>query len=123
MKFNKDYSWVKIEGDVATLGVTKEAAKQVQEFVFVMLPKVGNMIKKDEVYVTLEAVKWSGHLTSPVTGEVVEANQVLFDEPALINRNPFDSWIVKIKLSDKTELDDLMNEDEALIYYQEKTRG
>ncbi len=120
MKFNKDYSWVKIEDEVATLGIVKEAANQVQEFVFIMLPQVGRVIKKDEVYVTLEAVKWSGHLTSPVSGEIIEVNQMLFDEPSLINKNPYDSWIVKIKMSDKAELEELMSEEEAMVYYQKK---
>jgi len=90
-------SWAKISGDTATIGITEESAKKVKEFVFIKLPKKGDKIKKGEKYVSLEAVKWSGHLTSPVSGEVIDVNESLEDNPSKLNKNP-DTWIVKLKI-------------------------
>jgi len=118
--YNKDYSWVKIEGDIAIVGVIDSAAKKVKEFVFVNLPEKGKKIKQGETYVSLEAVKWSGHLSSPVSGEIVEVNEKLFDEPSLINRDPYGCWIMKVKMSNKEELKMLMNAKEALEWLKEK---
>jgi glycine cleavage system H protein len=107
--YNNDYSWVKIEGDVATLGITKTACDKVQEFVFVKLPEKSQQIKKGETYVSLEAIKWSGHLSSPLSGEVVEVNEDIFDEPSMINEDPYGKgWIAKIKMKDISEKDDLI---------------
>ncbi len=118
--YSKDYSWVKVDGNDAWLGIIDESAKQVEEFIFIMLPEVGKVLKKDDVYVSLEAVKWSGQLTTPLAGEVVEVNQALFDNPSQINQNPYDCWIAKIKLSNKDEIEELMSAAEAQKFYQEK---
>ncbi len=120
LKYNKDYSWVKIEGDTATLGIIKPGAEKVKEFVFIMLPEKGKKVKKGEKYASLEAVKWSGQLSSPVTGEVTEVNNPLFDEPSKINEDAYKNWIAKIKIEDKEELDDLMNSKKAEEFYKEK---
>ena len=106
LKHDGNYSWVKIEGDTATIGLIKEEVDKAKEFVFVQLPEKGEKLKKGERYLALEAVKWSGEIESPVTGEVVEVNDDLFDEPATINNDPYgEGWIAKVKLSDKNELD------------------
>ena len=107
--YTKDNSWVKIEGDIAIIGVTEPAAKQVKEFVFINLPKKGEQILKGSTYVSLESVKWSGHLQSPVSGEIIDVNEALFDEPSKINKDPYGSWIMKVKLSNKDELKDLLS--------------
>ncbi len=120
LKYNQDYSWVKIEDDVAVLGVIDKAAKQVEEFVFVMLPEVGKRIIKDEVYLNLEAIKWSGHLTSPISGEVIEVNMDVFNEPSKINENSYQNWLVKVKITDKSELEQLIDADQAKEFYQKK---
>lgn len=107
--YNNDYSWVKLEDDVATLGIIKPACDKIEEFVFVKLPEKGQKIKKGEVYVSLEAIKWSGHLSSPFTGEIIEVNEEIFDEPGKINEDPYGKgWIAKIKLSNKEEKDELI---------------
>ncbi len=94
-----DDSWVKEEGDIVVVGVNKDAASKVKEFVFVKLPEKGKDIKKGEEYVSLEAVKWSGHLESPVEGEIVEVNDTVSDDPSLINKDPEGKgWIMKVKL-------------------------
>jgi len=106
--YTKDNSWVKIEGDIAVVGVTELATKQVKEFVFIQLPKKGEQILKGKTYVSLESVKWSGHLQSPISGEITEVNEALFDEPSKINKDSYGSWIMKVKLSNKDELNDLL---------------
>lgn len=110
--YNKDYSWVKVKDDIAIVGIIEPAAKKVQEFVFIKLPEKDKEITKGEVYVSLEAVKWSGHLSSPVSGKIIEVNEDLFDEPSEINKNPYESWIMKVKLSNKEELKELSKNQE-----------
>ncbi len=122
LKYNKDYSWVRIEGDTAILGIIGPAAKKVNEFVFIMLPEKGKKIKKGEKYVSLEAVKWTGHLSSPVTGEIIEVNTILFDEPSKINEDGYKNWIAKIKMKNKEELNELINSEEAIKFYKEKLK-
>lgn len=117
LKYNEDNSWVKVEDDTVMVGVVGSAAKKVKEFVFIKLPEKGEKIKKGEEYVSLEAVKWTGHLSSPVSGEIVEVNEKLFDEPSRINEDPYGSWIMKVRLSDRRELDKLMDAKKAKEYY------
>ncbi len=114
LKYNNDYSWIKIENNIATIGVIEKSAKKVEEFVFAMLPSVGDELKIGDTYITLEAVKWSGHLKSPVSGKVIEVNDAIFENPSLINSDPYGSWIVKVEID---EIDELINCNEAIEYY------
>lgn len=120
LKYTKDYSWVRIEKNTATIGIVEPAAKKVQEFVFIQLPEKNKKIKKGETYVSVEAIKWSGHLTSPLTGEIIEVNQSLFDEPSKINKDPYNNWIMKVKLEDENETKDLLDSKEAQKIYEKK---
>jgi glycine cleavage system H protein len=96
------------------LGIIEPAASKVKEFVFIQLPEIGEEFKKGDTYVSLEAVKWSGHLSIPVSGKVLEVNENLFDEPGIINQDPYEKgWMVKIKISDKSEADELLNSEEV----------
>jgi glycine cleavage system H protein len=107
--YDNDYSWVKISQEEATLGIVQSAASKVQEFVFVDLPERGQKIKKGDTYASLEAVKWSGHLSSPLSGEVTDVNDKAFDEPGIINQDPYgQGWLVKIRLSDPEEKKELL---------------
>jgi glycine cleavage system H protein len=99
-----EQSWVRVDGEFAFVGINEEAAKKVKEFVFIMMPELNKEIKKGEDYVSVEAVKWSGHIKSPVSGVVVEVNEELYDEPSKINESPYDSWIMKVKLNDAKEI-------------------
>ena len=117
LRYNKDYLWVQIDKDVATVGVVGPAAKNVKEFVFIKLPEKGKKTKKGETYVSLEAVKWSGHLSSPVSGDIVDVNESLFNEPSKINTDPYKSWIMKVRLSDLNELNDLVSAEDAKKMY------
>jgi len=112
--FDEKESWVSIDSDIATIGITKDSAEKVKEFVFIDLPKKGKTIKKGEVYVSLEAVKWSGHIESPLSGEIVEVNERLFDQPSLINNSPYDSWIIKLRLSNPQEKASLLTYEQRI---------
>jgi glycine cleavage system H protein len=102
--YDDNYTWIQLHEDTISVGIVKPAADLVKEFVFIQLPKVNTKIKRGEVYVSVEAVKWSGHMKSPVSGTIVEVNDSLFDEPSKINKEPYKEWIAKIKLSDNSEL-------------------
>jgi glycine cleavage system H protein len=102
--YDDQYTWIKMEEKLVSVGIVKPAADLVKEFVFIQLPKKGQKIKKGEVFVSVEAVKWSGHMRSPVTGTIEEVNDKLFDDPSLINKNPYQEWIVKIKVEHPEEL-------------------
>jgi glycine cleavage system H protein len=118
LKYNTDNSWIKIEDNIATIGMIPLACEKVKEFVFIQLPEKEKMITKGENYVSLEAIKWSGHLSSPLSGKIIEVNESLFDEPIKINQDPYGSWIIKIQIGDKAEIDELMQYEDAKRYYE-----
>ncbi len=120
LKYSKDYVWLKKENDVVVLGVVKPGVEQVEEFVFVMLPEKEKQLQKGDVCISLEAVKWSGEITTPVSGKVVDVNMDVFNNPSLLNKDPYKNWLIKIAITDEKELTQLMNANEALLYYQEK---
>jgi len=108
--FTADHEWLKIEGDVATVGITDYAQSQLGDVVFIELPKVGRQIKKAEAVAVVESVKAASDVYAPVTGEVVAANDALVAEPAQVNTDAAAAWFFKIKLADKAELEGLMDE-------------
>ncbi|HPQ81267.1 MAG TPA: glycine cleavage system protein GcvH [bacterium] len=110
LMYTKEHEWVKIEGDVATIGVTEYAAGQLGDIVYAELPPEGEEVTKDETFGVLESVKAVSDCYSPVTGKVLEANSVLADNPETVNEDPFgDGWMVRIEMSDKSETEDLMD--------------
>ncbi len=114
LRYNRDYSWIKVEGETAILGVIKPAADKVKEFVFIKLPKKGEKLSRGDTYVTLEALKWSGHLSTPVSGEIIEVHEELFDNPAMINKDPYgEGWIAKVKLENPEETKKLLDSSQA----------
>ena len=116
--FTDDHEWISLEGDIATLGVTKHAAEQLGDVVFVELQDAGDTFDKGDAIGVVESVKAASDIYAPVSGEIVEANAKLGDEPALINQSPEgDAWLYKIKISDKSQFDDLLDADayQALI--------
>lgn len=120
--YNKDSSWIKIEDNIATIGVIEPIAKVLKEFLFIKLPDE-NKIKKGEIYVSLETLKWSGHLTSPLSGNVIEVNESLYDEPNKINENPYKSWIMKIEIADKEEIEKLFEPEEIVSWLDKTLKG
>jgi glycine cleavage system H protein len=112
LKYTKDHEWAKIEGQVVTVGITDYAQGQLGDVVYLDLPEVGAEVKQDETFGTIEAVKAVSDLFSPVTGIVIEVNSALADQPETVNRDPYaEGWMVKIKLSNPSELDDLLDAD------------
>ena len=113
LKYTKDHEWAKLEDGVITIGITDYAQGELGDVVFVELPSVGDEVAKDDTFGTIEAVKAVADLFSPVTGEVVEVNEALADQPDIVNSDPYDQgWMVKIKLSAASEWDDLMSVDD-----------
>ncbi len=111
LKFSKEHEWVKMDGDVATIGVTEYAQEQLGDVVFVELPGVGNTVSQGDESGVIESVKAASDVYAPLDGEVVEVNGKLEDEPGLVNSDPQgDGWFMKLKLSDKSQLDGLMDE-------------
>ena len=111
IRYTEDHEWVRVDGDIATVGITTHAQEQLGDIVFIELPDVGRTFaQKDEAGV-IESVKAASELYAPVSGEIVETNAAIVDDPALVNRDPMgEGWFVKIRLSDAGELDGLMDE-------------
>jgi glycine cleavage system H protein len=109
--FTTDHEWLRIEGDVATVGITDYAQSQLGDVVFVELPKVGRTLKKGEAAAVVESVKAASDVYAPISGEVLEANDELVAEPALVNSDAAGkAWFFKIRIADKSELGGLMDE-------------
>lgn len=111
LKFTADHEWLKIEGDIATIGITDYAQGQLGDVVFVELPKAGRKVKKGEAAAVVESVKAASDIYAPLTGEIVEVNATLAAEPGLVNSDPDNrAWFFKLKIADTGELDGLMDE-------------
>lgn len=110
-KYTEEHEWVRVEGDVATVGITQYAQEQLGDVVFVEVPAVGRKVAKGEACAVVESVKAASDIYAPVTGEVVEANAGLADSPGDVNAEPTGKgWFFKLKLADKAEIDGLMDE-------------
>ena len=111
LKFTEDHEWLRIEGDIATVGITDYAQDQLGDLVFVELPATGATPEKGAAAAVVESVKAASDVYAPVSGEITEINQAIVDEPALVNRDPMGKgWFFKIKISDPSQLDPLLDE-------------
>ena len=109
--YTTDHEWLRIEGDVAIIGITDYAQGQLGDVVFVELPKVGRTLKKAEAAAVVESVKAASDVYAPITGQVVEVNEAITAEPALVNSDAAGkAWFFKVKIADKSELGGLMDE-------------
>lgn len=109
--YTKTHEWLKVEGDVATMGITDFAQNQMSDIVYVDFPKIGANIRAGEIVGTVESVKSAEDFYSPVTGKVLEVNRDLEKTPEEINKNPYDAWIVKLKIANPSETDSLLKKD------------
>lgn len=109
LKYSETHEWVKVEGDIAIIGVTDYAQKEMGDITYVDMPDVEEIVEKEEEFGALESVKASSDLFSPVSGTVVERNDALEDAPELVNEDPYGNWIIKVQMSDPAELDALMD--------------
>ena len=112
-KFSKKHEWVEIHEDVATVGITKHATEMLGDIVFVEVPESGKSVDKDGQAAVVESTKAASDVYTPISGEVMENNQAIVDDPGKINSDPEnDAWFFKLKIKDSSELDSLMNKEE-----------
>lgn len=110
MRFSEDHEWIEVHGDgTVTIGITDFAQEQLGDLVYVELPEVGREIEKGEAISVIESVKAASDLMAPVSGEIVEVNESLDDEPEAVNEDAMGVWFIKVRLSDDSEIDDLMD--------------
>ena len=121
-RYAKSHEYVHLEGEVATIGITDYAQKELGDVVFVELPQVGSQLDAADELGSIESVKAVSELFSPVSGEVIEVNEALADNPALVNTDPWgDGWMIRIRVSDPTEIDELMTAEEYDEYIEKES--
>ena len=113
LKYTKDHEWLKIEGNIATIGITHFAQSELGDIVYVDVDTVDETVEKDEVFGSVEAVKTVSDLFMPLTGEVIEFNEGLEDEPEKVNSDPYgEGWMIKISISDTSQIDGLLSHED-----------
>jgi glycine cleavage system H protein len=113
MKFTEEHEWLMVEGDLVVVGITEHAATQLGDIVFVELPEIETMVAKGDEVCVIESVKAASDILAPLDGEIVEVNDKLTDNPALVNEDPLGAaWFFKMKIDDLSALDEFMDEDE-----------
>jgi len=111
LKYSDDHEWVRVEGDVATVGITDFAQSELGDVVFVEIETEGDDLSKGDTFGTVEAVKTVSDLFMPISGEVIEVNSAIEDAPESVNEDPYgNGWMIKVRISDTSELDDLMSQ-------------
>jgi len=113
LKYSKEHEWVATEESVATIGITDHAQEQLGEIVYIELPSVGEKVSKDDPFGVVESVKAVSDIYAPISGTVVEVNEDLPESPEVVNEDPYgDGWLIKVKVSDPADFEDLMDNDE-----------
>lgn len=113
LKYTKDHEWIKIDGDIATVGITDFAQGELGDIVYVDVDTLDETLEIEEVFGSVEAVKTVSDLFLPLTGEIIEFNESLEDEPEKVNTDPYgDGWMIKLKISDASQVDDLLSADD-----------
>ena len=112
-KFSKKHEWVSLEGDIATIGITKHATEMLGDIVFAEVPEAGKVVEKEGQAAVVESTKAASDVYSPISGEITEGNKAIVDDPSSVNSDPEGaSWFFKLKVKDKGELDTLMTKEE-----------
>ena len=112
LKYTKDHEWIRVEGDTVTIGITDFAQSELGDIVYVEVETLDETLDKEEVFGTVEAVKTVSDLYLPISGEIVEFNESLEDEPEKVNSDPYgEGWMIKVKFSDESQLEELLNAD------------
>ena len=123
VKYSKEHEWIKLDGDIATIGITKHATEMLGDIVFAELPEKGSSVEKDGTAGVVESTKAASDVYTPVSGEFVDNNQAIVDDPSKINNDPEgDAWFFKLKIKDVKELDTLMNKDEYDKFAKESSQ-
>ena len=122
VKFSKEHEWVTVADDIATIGITKHATEQLGDIVFTELPDKGSNVEKDKTAGVVESTKAASDVYTPISGEVVDINQSIVDDPSKINLDPEGSaWFFKLKIKDKSEIDTLMSREEYAKFAKESS--
>ena len=120
MKFSKEHEWIKMDGEIATVGITKQATEMLGDIVFVELPEKGTLVEKGGEAGVVESTKAANDIYTPVSGEIIENNKLIVDDPSKINSDPENSgWFFKIKIKNKSETESLMNKEEYAKFAKE----
>jgi len=120
-RFTRDHEWVRLDGDLAIVGITDYAQSQLGDVVYVELPEIGHRVEKDKEAAVVESVKAASEVYAPVSGEVAEINERLTNDPATVNADPMgDGWFIKLRLDDPKELDSLMDEEGYKRFIEEQ---
>lgn len=120
-KFAKTHEWVKVDGNLAIVGISNHAQEKLGDVVYVDLPQVGKVVKKNEAFMSVESVKAASDIYAPVSGKIVEVNEKLSNQPELINKDAEgEGWLVKIEMSDPSELSDLLDEESYRMFCEEE---
>jgi len=123
VKYSKEHEWLKLDGDIATIGITKHATEMLGDIVFAELPEKGSIVEKDGTAGVVESTKAASDVYTPISGEVVDANQAIVDDPSKINADPEgNAWFFKLKIKDLKELDALMNKEEYDKFAKESSQ-
>jgi len=113
VKFSKEHEWIKIDGDIATIGITQHATEMLGDIVFVELPEKGSSVEKDANVGVVESTKAASDVYTPVSGQIIECNQSIVDDASKINSDPENqAWFFRLKIKDKSEMNSLMNKEE-----------
>ena len=113
LRYTETHEWVQVESDIATVGITHFAQSELGDIVFIELPEISEYLRKGEMFGSIEAVKTLGDLISPLSGEVLETNEVLEDDAEAVNKDPYGAgWLIKIRIEDESEVDDLFSNDD-----------
>lgn len=118
--YTNDHEWLKVDGDEAYIGLSDFAQDSLGDIVYVELPEVDDEFDKDDVFSAVESVKAASDVFMPVDGKITEINENLLDSPELLNEDSYENWIIKIEISDKSQLDDLMSSDEYEKFLDEE---
>ena len=122
VKFSKEHEWIKLDGDIATIGITQHATEMLGDIVFVELPEIGSSVAKDGNAGVVESTKAASDIYTPVSGEIIENNQSIVDDPAKVNTDPEnEAWFFKLKIANKSEMDSLMNKEEYEKFSKESS--
>ena len=123
VKYSKEHEWITLEGDEATIGITKHATEMLGDIVFAELPEKGSNVEKDGTAGVVESTKAASDVYTPISGEVIDTNQTIVDDPSKINADPEgEAWFFKLKIKDVKELDTLMNKDEYDKFAKESSQ-
>ncbi|HEY2185917.1 MAG TPA: glycine cleavage system protein GcvH [Xanthobacteraceae bacterium] len=112
LKFTKDHEWLRIDGEIATIGITPYAQEQLGDLVFVELPATGRELERGAAAAVVESVKAASDVYAPISGEIVEVNDIVVNKPSLVNSDPMgEGWLFKVRIADDSEIEGLMNEE------------